>query len=83
MNRSVLIEALLLGVLGSTIGMLAGLGLALLLIQLMKGAGMTLSSSLDITAAVPIASYAVGIIITMLAAWIPARRAARSPRWPR
>ncbi|WP_424712306.1 ABC transporter permease [Kitasatospora acidiphila] len=76
-NRSVLIEALLLGVLGSTIGMLAGLGLALLLIQLMKGAGMTLSSSLDITAAVPIASYAVGIIITMLAAWIPARRAGK------
>ncbi|WP_329580659.1 FtsX-like permease family protein [Kitasatospora sp. NBC_01250] len=76
-NRSVLIEALLLGVLGSTLGMLAGLGLALLLIQLMKAVGMNLSSSLVIGANVPVASYLVGIVITVLAAWIPARRAGK------
>ncbi|WP_329564640.1 ABC transporter permease [Kitasatospora sp. NBC_01266] len=76
-NRSVLIEALLLGVIGSTLGMLAGLGIAQLLIQLMKLAGMNLSGSLDFTASVPIASYLVGIVITVLAAWIPARRAGK------
>ncbi|GAB2748714.1 ABC transporter permease [Kitasatospora kifunensis] len=76
-NRSVLIEALLLGVIGSTLGMLAGLGLAQLLIQLMKAAGMNLSSSLVIGANVPVASYLVGIVITVLAAWIPARRAGK------
>lgn len=76
-NRSVLIEALLLGVIGSTLGMAAGLGIALLLIQLMKLAGMNLSTSLDISASVPIASYLVGIVITVLAAWIPARRAGK------
>ncbi|GAA5000482.1 hypothetical protein GCM10025734_35500 [Kitasatospora paranensis] len=44
-NRSVLIEALILGVLGSTIGLGAGLGLAALLIQLMKAVGMNLDAS--------------------------------------
>ncbi|MER5862752.1 FtsX-like permease family protein [Kitasatospora sp. NPDC002040] len=77
-NRSVLIEALFLGVLGSTLGLLAGIGLAIGLIQLMKATGMNLSSAdLEIGASVPIASYAVGIVITVLAAWIPARRASR------
>ncbi|MGF1431333.1 ABC transporter permease [Kitasatospora sp. LaBMicrA B282] len=76
-NRSVLVEALLLGVLGSTLGLAAGLGIAQLLIQLMKLAGMNLSSSLSIGAEVPIAAYAVGVVITVLAAWIPARRAGK------
>lgn len=77
-NRSVLVEALILGVLGSTLGLLAGIGLAVGLIQLMKATGMNLSSAdLEIGASVPIASYAVGVVITVLAAWIPARRASR------
>ncbi|WP_457032027.1 ABC transporter permease [Kitasatospora sp. P5_F3] len=77
-NRSVLVEALILGVLGSTLGLLAGIGLAIGLIQLMKATGMNLSSAdLEIGASVPIASYAVGVVITVLAAWIPARRASR------
>ncbi|GAA3045946.1 FtsX-like permease family protein [Kitasatospora albolonga] len=77
-NRSVLVEALILGVLGSTLGLLAGIGLAMGLIQLMKAAGMNLSSAeLEIGASVPIASYLVGVVITVLAAWIPARRASK------
>ncbi|MFE0458251.1 ABC transporter permease [Kitasatospora sp. NPDC058965] len=76
-NGSVLIEALLLAVVGSTLGMLAGLGLAQLLIGLMKLVGMNISSSLEFTASVPIASYAVGIVITVLSALIPAFRASR------
>ncbi|WP_354640858.1 ABC transporter permease [Kitasatospora camelliae] len=75
-NRSVLIEALILGVLGSTLGLGAGLGLATLLIQLMKAVGMNLdASSLEVGWTVPTASYTVGVLITVLAAWIPARRA--------
>ncbi|MEU1509302.1 FtsX-like permease family protein [Kitasatospora sp. NPDC005748] len=77
-NRSVLIEALILAVLGSTIGLGAGLGLAAGLIQLMKAIGMNLSAAdLQITADVPIAGYALGIVVTLVAAWFPARRAAR------
>ncbi|PYC77618.1 hypothetical protein C7C46_18470 [Streptomyces tateyamensis] len=76
-NGSVLIEALVLAVVGSTIGMLAGLGLAQLLIGLMKLVGMNISSSLEFTATVPIASYTVGIVITVVSAIIPAFRASR------
>ncbi|MDY0815568.1 ABC transporter permease [Kitasatospora purpeofusca] len=77
-NRSVLVEALLLGLAGSTIGIAAGLGLAVGLIQLMNAAGMNLDASdLKIGADVFVAGYAVGVVITVLAAWIPARRASR------
>ncbi|RKE19360.1 ABC transporter permease [Streptomyces sp. TLI_171] len=77
-NRSVLTEGLILGVLGSTLGIGAGLGLALGLIQLMKAAGMNLdASSLEITWTVPVISYAVGVLVTLFAAFIPARRASR------
>ncbi|AXI77833.1 ABC transporter permease [Peterkaempfera bronchialis] len=77
-NNSVLVEALILGVLGSTLGLAAGFGLAVGLIKLMGAVGMHLDSSdLTVKASVPIASYAVGIVITVLAAWLPARRAGR------
>ncbi|MFJ5927954.1 ABC transporter permease [Kitasatospora sp. NPDC092948] len=77
-NRSVLTEGLILGVIGSTIGIGAGLGLAVGLIQLMHATGMNLdSSSLQVTWTVPVAGYAVGLPVTLLAAFFPARRAAR------
>jgi putative ABC transport system permease protein len=44
----------------------------------MKAVGMNLSGSeLQIGLNVPLAAYGVGIVITVLAAWIPARRASR------
>ncbi|QKW19810.1 ABC transporter permease [Kitasatospora sp. NA04385] len=76
-NRSVLTEGLILGVLGSTLGIGAGLGLALGLIRLMKAAGMNLDASLEITWTVPAVSYAVGVLVTLFAALVPARRASR------
>ncbi|MGW2372608.1 ABC transporter permease [Kitasatospora sp. NPDC001683] len=76
--RSVLIEALLLGVIGSTLGLRAGIGLAAGLKSLISSFGVDLSdTALVINPVTPIAAYAVGVIVTLLAAYLPARRAAR------
>ncbi|QDQ10186.1 ABC transporter permease [Streptomyces spectabilis] len=77
-RRSVLIEAVLLGVVGSTLGLGAGIGLAAGLIELMGLFGMNLKSTeMAIGWQTPVASYVVGVGVTFVAAYLPARRAAR------
>ncbi|MGP3969533.1 ABC transporter permease [Streptomyces sp. 6N223] len=77
-NRSVLIEALLLGVFGSIIGFLVGIGLAVGLMALMGALGINMSTEdLTIDPSVPITGIVLGVIVTLLAAYIPARRAAK------
>jgi putative ABC transport system permease protein len=76
--RSVLAEAFLLGVLGSTFGLALGVGLAAALKQLFAQFGLDLSGqSLVFEPSTVVAAYAVGIIITMLAALFPAWRTGR------
>ncbi|MDT0381972.1 FtsX-like permease family protein [Streptomyces sp. DSM 42041] len=77
-NRSVLTEALLLGVVGSVVGLGAGVGLAVGLMELMGAMGMNLSTSeLTVKATTPVIGVALGVVVTVLAAWLPARRAGR------
>ncbi|WP_062216461.1 ABC transporter permease [Streptomyces sp. NBRC 109706] len=77
-NRSVLIEALLLGTVASLIGFGVGIGLAVGLMSLMSAIGMKLSTDdLTIDPSVPIIGVILGILVTLIAAYIPARRAAR------
>ncbi|GHE43011.1 membrane protein [Streptomyces longispororuber] len=77
-RRSVLIEAVLLGVVGATLGLGAGIGLAAALIELMGLLGMNLKSTeMVIGWPTPVVSYAVGVGVTFVAAYLPARRAAR------
>nr|WNW38103.1 FtsX-like permease family protein [Streptomyces sp. Li-HN-5-13] len=77
--RSVLLEALLLGLAGSTLGLGAGIGLAAALTSLVSRFGVDLSgTALVIGPATPAAAYAVGVLVTLLAAYLPARRAART-----
>ncbi|MDT0269581.1 FtsX-like permease family protein [Streptomyces sp. DSM 44915] len=77
-NRSVLIEALLLGVIASAVGVVAGIGLAQLLIQAMDAVGMKVAdSSLTVKPTTPVAGLLVGVLATLVAAWLPARRASR------
>ncbi|RZU29201.1 putative ABC transport system permease protein [Streptomyces sp. BK022] len=77
-NRSVLIEALLLGVVGSVLGVGAGVGIAVGLMKLMGQIGMHLSTD-DLTVAwtTPVAGVVLGVVVTVLAAYLPARRAGR------
>ncbi|MGW3340010.1 ABC transporter permease [Streptomyces sp. NPDC001009] len=76
-RRSVLLEALLLGVVGSTLGLAAGIGLAYGLIRLMSLFGMNLKAAeMVIGWGTPVAAYVVGVGVTFVAAYLPARRAA-------
>ncbi|MFE9452923.1 ABC transporter permease [Streptomyces sp. NPDC006739] len=76
-RRSVLTEAVLLGLVGSTLGLAAGIGLAFGLIRLMTAFGMNLKTTeMAIGWPTPVAAYAVGVGVTFVAAYLPARRAA-------
>lgn len=77
-NRSVLVEAVLLGLIGSVAGVAAGVGLAVGLMELMSSLGMELSTR-DLTVAwtTPVVGLALGVLVTVLSAYVPARRAAR------
>ncbi|GAA3805243.1 FtsX-like permease family protein [Streptomyces coacervatus] len=77
-NRSVLVEALLLGVFGSVLGVGAGVGLAVGLMKLMGSIGMHLSTA-DLTVAwtTPVVGLLLGVVVTVLAAYLPARRAGK------
>ncbi|TLS40376.1 FtsX-like permease family protein [Streptomyces montanus] len=77
-NRSVLVEALLLGVVGSILGVGAGVGIAIGLMKLMSGMGMNLSTAdLTVKTTTPVIGLLLGIVVTVLAAYLPARRAGK------
>ncbi|MCP2342624.1 putative ABC transport system permease protein [Actinomadura rupiterrae] len=73
-TRAVIGEAVAVGFVGSTLGLLAGVGLAELL-QSTTGSG----GSLTFTVTPVIWSYTVGIVVTVVSAYFPARRAAKVP----
>ncbi|HEY7485915.1 MAG TPA: FtsX-like permease family protein [Streptosporangiaceae bacterium] len=77
-TRAVIGEAIAVGVVGSTVGLALGAGIALLLRQFMFGSSDG-PSGLVFTATPVIWSYAVGIIVTVVSAYFPARRAAKIP----
>ncbi|GAA0404560.1 ABC transporter permease [Streptomyces luteireticuli] len=77
-NRSVLTEALLLGVVGSVLGIGGGIALAVGLMELMGSLGMKLDlGELTVKPATPLVGLAVGVVVTVLAAYLPARRAGK------
>jgi putative ABC transport system permease protein len=79
--RSVLVEAVLVGLVAATLGLFAGLGIAALLRAVMQAArGMSLpNAGLTLPVAAIVASYLVGVLVTMVAALLPALRASRVP----
>jgi putative ABC transport system permease protein len=79
-TRLVLGEAVGIGLVGSTLGLAAGGGLALGLRALFKLFGVDLpATGLVLTAPTVVWSYLVGMVVTTVAAYLPARRAANIP----
>ncbi|ARP71841.1 ABC transporter permease [Streptomyces pluripotens] len=79
-TRSVLIEAFVVGAVAGVAGLAAGIGIGAGLRELLGALGATLPDGpLVISPGTVVAALAVGVLITMLAAWLPGRRAAKVP----
>ncbi|MGK5529883.1 ABC transporter permease [Streptomyces sp. URMC 129] len=79
-TRSVLIEALVVGTVAGLAGFAAGIGVAVGLRGLMESFDLTIPDGpLIISGSAVAASLVVGVLVTMLAAYLPARRAAKIP----
>ena len=77
-TRSVLVEAFLMSAVGSSLGLVLGLGLARLVAVLFRSFGLDISGEvLTLTPFTVATAYVVGIAVTMVAAFVPARRAAK------
>jgi putative ABC transport system permease protein len=79
-TRSVLGEALVVGVLGATLGLGFGVLLSVGLRGLFGALGIELpGGALVVKSSTVLAAYAVGVLVTLLAAYVPARRASKVP----
>jgi putative ABC transport system permease protein len=76
--RSIRLEALFTGVFASTVGVVVGIALAQGLRSVLSAFGVELpSGGAVIEQRTIVVSMLTGIIVTLLAAWLPARRAAK------
>ncbi|MBI0379955.1 ABC transporter permease, partial [Streptomyces albiflaviniger] len=79
-TRSVLVEAGLLGLCAGAAGFLLGIGVAMGIRQLFASTGSGFPDGpLVISPSTVLISFLVGVVVTMLAAYVPARRAAAVP----
>ncbi|HEY3925155.1 MAG TPA: FtsX-like permease family protein [Acidothermaceae bacterium] len=77
---AVLGEAAVVGVVASTVGLVLGLLVALGVRALLDAVGVSMpAGSLVIKTHTIVASYVVGVLVTLLAAWFPSFRASRIP----
>lgn len=79
-TRSVLIEAFLVGTVAAVAGLAAGVGIGAALRALMGATGQSVPDGpLVVSPGTVLVSLVVGVVVTVLAAWLPGRRAAKIP----
>lgn len=79
-TRSVLIEAFVVGAVAAVAGLAAGIGIGAGLRSLMGATGQSIPDGpLVVSPGTVLVSLVVGIVVTVLAAWLPGRRAAKIP----
>ncbi len=76
---SVLVQAIILGLVGSGIGVLLGWGLLELIAKGMSNSGMPLSGSPAPSASDVVIGLIVGVVVTIVGATLPAKTAATAP----
>lgn len=77
-TRSVALEAVIVGVIGSALGIVAGIGLVALIKAIMAGQGMPLpGSGLGLSTSAVVVPLILGTLVTVVSAWAPARRAGK------
>jgi putative ABC transport system permease protein len=78
--RAIFLEALVIGLAASVVGVLCGLGLAKGLFKLFDAVGFTLpNSGIVVAVRTPIVAIVVGVLVTLVASLRPAIRATRVP----
>ena len=82
-QRMFLVESLIMGLIGSLIGVAAGFGLAKVSMRLVGGVTasfygfVTSTQTLEFNASYAAEAFAAGLIASIVAAWLPARSAAK------
>ena len=76
-TRALLLEALVIGLVGAVVGMFLGLGIALGLAELLGTTGLNLSFTPRLPVSAVVAALLVGIVVTVVSAYLPTRRAGR------
>ncbi|MDO4910911.1 MAG: FtsX-like permease family protein [Corynebacterium sp.] len=76
-TRSVLFEAIVVGFIGSVLGILAGLGLSQGIFAVLAARGMEIKGGVGLDTTSVLVPLLVGVIITAISAYAPARAAGR------